>query len=699
MPRAKKYSLKPQATLAILIGISEYEDFQDVTSAPNNVHELAKVLQDESIVGIPPENIYTITEGSSAEIKEQLFDLTEGQREAGITTLILYFAGHGYRRPGKDYYLVAKDSKKRLLRLDGTTGIAYNSVKQIIGESGIPQSIILLDACYSGAITMGDRGSIEEMKLKGSYVISSSDGHEVSYFDPEQKHTLFTGELLAILKNGLPLKQEKITLEQLYAALSDAVRSRNAEMSPQHQVSKEITGTNYLFFRNRQYNAKAQRREEIEAFILKGDLFLEGKGFWDADYQYLKAKELSEEYELADEYGDVLDHKKEKLRIAEELARKWKQERKQLGKWKRSTIPAWLRSLDRQKVIGSVLILLVMAILGPMIYNAVGGNGEEGRQPDKPVAASNSTSTPFDNMGTTSSVSVAVRDTPLSAQTEGIASKETKNGESSAQNQDSKPNKEDPPTPVEIPKAEKDEPLTKSNKEDGIIAQMERNMVTVYGGQFTMGCTEEQGDDCFDSEKRLNPLHTNTFQINKYEVTQEEWRAVMGSDPKELSFSGCDKCPVERVSWNDVQEFIKKLNAKTGKHYRLPSEAEWEYAARGGQKSKDHKYAGSRDLGSVGWYSSNSGSKTHPVGTLGDNELGLHDMSGNVWEWCQDHWHSSYAGAPADGTAWEDADGVYRVLRGGSWNGRARLCRVAGRNLMRPINRHGNVGFRLAHSS
>jgi formylglycine-generating enzyme required for sulfatase activity len=215
-------------------------------------------------------------------------------------------------------------------------------------------------------------------------------------------------------------------------------------------------------------------------------------------------------------------------------------------------------------------------------------------------------------------------------------------------------------------------------------------MVFVQGGTFTMGCTFEQGSDCSSDEKPSHSVTLSDYYIGKFEVTQKQWRVIMGSDPPELYFKGCDDCPVERVSWNDAQEFITKLNSKTGKTYRLPTEAEWEYAARGGSKSVGYKYSGSNNIDEVAWYSDNSGSKTHPVGQKKANELGIYDMSGNVWEWCSD-WFKGYPGS----SGVTDYTGSYRVNRGGSWNRSAINCRSANRSGGTPDNRSSSIGFRL----
>jgi formylglycine-generating enzyme required for sulfatase activity len=212
--------------------------------------------------------------------------------------------------------------------------------------------------------------------------------------------------------------------------------------------------------------------------------------------------------------------------------------------------------------------------------------------------------------------------------------------------------------------------------------------VKVKGGTFTMGCTSEQGSDCYDDEKPAHQVTLSGFYIGKYEVTQKQWRDVMGSDPPELFFKGCDDCPVEDVSWNDVQEFIAKLNSKTGKTYRLPTEAEWEYAARGGNKSNGFKYSGSNNIDDVAWYDGNSGSKTHPVGQKKANELGIYDMSGNVLEWCID-WYKGYPGS----TDVDDYTGPDHVIRGGCWV--ACGCTSATSHYYGHSFRYNSFGFRL----
>ncbi|MBD5297192.1 MAG: formylglycine-generating enzyme family protein [Bacteroides sp.] len=208
-------------------------------------------------------------------------------------------------------------------------------------------------------------------------------------------------------------------------------------------------------------------------------------------------------------------------------------------------------------------------------------------------------------------------------------------------------------------------------------------MVRVDGGSFMMGSYNGDSDE--------QPVHSetvSTFYIGKTEVTQALWTAVMGSNP---SYFKGPNLPVEMVSWNDCQEFIDRLNRITGRNFRLPTEAEWEYAARGGNRSRGYDYSGSNNLQSVGWYDGNSGGSTHPVGSKLDNELGLYDMSGNVWEWTSDLWSSNYSSYRNGGSS-----GSNRVCRGGSYFSSARYCRSAFRNYYDSGNRYRDLGFRLA---
>jgi len=242
----------------------------------------------------------------------------------------------------------------------------------------------------------------------------------------------------------------------------------------------------------------------------------------------------------------------------------------------------------------------------------------------------------------------------------------------------------------------RDNPVENPKKDD-LTNSVGMEFVLIPAGEFDMGSPDgEEGR--FDEE---GPVHrvkiSKPFYFGKYVVTQKQWKEVRGKNPSQ--FGGCDDCPVENVSWDDLQGFIKRLNKKedTDK-YRLPTEAEWEYAARAGTSTRYSFGDDESMLGEYAWYDENSGEKTHPVGEKKPNPWGLYDIHGNVWEWVQDRWHENYDGAPLDGSAWESGGSGRRIQRGGGWHTSARRCRSANRIGYTPDIRFYNIGVRLVRS-
>ena len=274
---------------------------------------------------------------------------------------------------------------------------------------------------------------------------------------------------------------------------------------------------------------------------------------------------------------------------------------------------------------------------------------------------------------------------------------------------DSKPDpKPDPkPKPKPTPKAH---PETYPPKVEAIstnkgmlfkIGNVSFEMVRVEGGIFTMGATAEQGSDAYSDEKPTHQVTLSFYSIGKTEVTQALWQAVMGKSVSQIAsengwntYGVGSNYPMYYISYEDCQTFIRKLNALTGKNFRLPTEAEWEFAARGGNNSCVYKYSGSNTLSNVAWYDDNSSNKTHPVATKAPNELGIYDMSGNVWEWCSD-WKGAYSSSSQYNPTGPNR-GSFCVLRGGSWSNNARLCRGSYRLYYLPTRRIDDLGLRLA---
>ena len=221
-------------------------------------------------------------------------------------------------------------------------------------------------------------------------------------------------------------------------------------------------------------------------------------------------------------------------------------------------------------------------------------------------------------------------------------------------------------------------------------------MLRVEGGTFMMGAME-QDDDAYNDEKPQHKVTLDDYYIGETQVTQALWQAVMGVNPS--NWEG-DDLPVEMISWNDCKEFIKKLNQLTGRTFALPTEAQWEFAARGGNCSRGYKYAGSNNLSEVAWFKGNKvdGSIIHPVAQKQSNELGLYDMSGHLWEWCSD-WYGDYSSLPQHNPQGATS-GNLCVLRGGAWFDEAKYCRVSSRGCWHPndLILDPDVGLRLALS-
>ncbi|WP_130472627.1 formylglycine-generating enzyme family protein [Candidatus Magnetaquicoccus inordinatus] len=218
-------------------------------------------------------------------------------------------------------------------------------------------------------------------------------------------------------------------------------------------------------------------------------------------------------------------------------------------------------------------------------------------------------------------------------------------------------------------------------------------LVNVPGGTFSMGCNLEWNDRCFDNEKPAHEVTLSAFRIGRSEVTQEQWRKVMGEDPADLSAKDCGgDCPVDSVAWDDVQEFIKKLNSMGEHKYRLPTEAEWEYACRSG--GKEEIYSGANTADTVAWYNDNSKRELHPVGKRSANGFAVSDMSGNVWEWVQDIYGAYAAAAATDPVV--ESGGSDRIFRGGYFGSVSRHLRCTMRNRGSSSMKVNAIGFRLA---
>ena len=226
-----------------------------------------------------------------------------------------------------------------------------------------------------------------------------------------------------------------------------------------------------------------------------------------------------------------------------------------------------------------------------------------------------------------------------------------------------------------------------------VLSQLEKKMISISGGSFQMGCSEDKDSDCSANEQPAYQVKVSSFKLSKHEVTQAEWEEVMGNNP---SSKKCSTCPVHNISYEEAEKFISQLNKRTKKRYRLPTEAEWEFAAKGGTKNRGGIYAGGSQVSSVAWFKDNASGGVQKVGTKKANELGLYDMSGNTWEWTAGCYAKSYSGAPNNGKAQTKGDCNAAVLRGGSYNFEAKNCRNTNRRRWDKTRKKSDFSFRLA---
>lgn len=241
----------------------------------------------------------------------------------------------------------------------------------------------------------------------------------------------------------------------------------------------------------------------------------------------------------------------------------------------------------------------------------------------------------------------------------------------------------------------KQQPVPLLQPSPTITSKLAGEFVWVQGGEFTMGCTTKESG-CSEIERPAHKVELTGFYIGKYEVTQAQWKAVMGDNPS--AFRGCPKCPVENVSWEDAQRMVSLLNKKEkGAKFRLPTEAEWEYAARGGIRPDSTPYAGSPVLDTVAWYAANAGKRSHVVGGKRPNSLGIYDMSGNVTEWCKDNM-GPYSASKVRNPYVETA-GDYRIARGGSWQITSPFCTVFARFSSKQTSGSSTIGLRLVREN
>jgi formylglycine-generating enzyme required for sulfatase activity len=701
------------AKIALLIGVSEYEPGLDgLPSAVNDVTAMQQVLTNPNMGEFVDAAVTVLSNPARQAMEDAIYNLFANRQRDDL--VLLYFSGHGVVDDGGEFYFASRFTRKEKGRLVPTTATAARSVCDWMGTSRSQHKVIILDSCFSGAFAKGvkakDSGSVNPAQFlgsKGTAILTASTSTQYALTQEGFDLSVYTHYLVEGIRTGGADQDDDgfIGMEELHTYASSKVKEAAPAMTPEFYPVKE--GYKILLAKSPKDDPKLRYRKQVKLLAEE-----EGGDFSFINRSYLN--ELQHNLELLPDDAAAIETeelepyrqrraKVERYRTVFEgaIAKQYPlNERDHLGLQRLQQLLS-LRDEDVAVIEAPLLaqkqteyenppeILRSsrdIKIATPAInrrqlikWGGFGGGGLvitwivsqiSQRQPSSPSVSVDSPSVAFQ---------------PVSSAFQTVLVDER--GKVTQR----------PSHQAEFVK----EPLG-----NGI----ELELVSIAAGSFQMGSPSTEAESTVN-ERSQHPVMLKSFFMGKYSVTQAQWNAVAALPqikiplkPNPSYFRG-NNLPVETVSWDDAAEFCARLSRNQGREYRLPTEAEWEYACRGGTKTPFHfgatiapelaNYDGRTAYvqGPKGVYRQ----RTTEVGSFNvANAYGLYDMHGNVWEWCQDHWHDSYEGSPTDGSAWiTGGDASKRVLRGGSWGNSPRRCRSASRFNTTPSYRDSDVGFRV----
>lgn len=698
------------AKIALLIGVSEYKPgLNPLPGAVKDVEAMRRVLAHPEMGGFAEGNITVLKNPQRQEMEEEIYRLFANRQKKDL--LLFYFSGHGIKDESGRLYLSTRSTRKENGRLVKPSAVAASFLHESINESKSYRQVLILDCCFSGAIAQGltvkDDGSVnvrEHLGGKGRAILTASTSTQYSFEQEGSELSVYTRYLVEGIEKGAADQDGDgwISVDELHDYASIKVTEAAPAMTPKFYPVEE--GYRIRLAKSPKNDPRVKYRKEFD-YIARED---EGEIAY-GNRLYLN--ELRNSLELSPTEVDAIESEVlEPFRKRQEKLKCYEQAFFQLIQWQQYTLCENDRNgLKRLQTILNLrdedIALIEERVLAPKKaeYECNLTQAEQREQKaerlkrqqeakkrrqelDQSKQQLTATSSPAPN----SQTRIKTQPFKFEVATLSIIKKPGWFGEKVTR---------------EINRSRGRAESFAEDLGNGVRLEM----VTIPSGTFLMGSPESEPERAKDE----GPQHTviiQPFFMGKFPVTQAQWQAVasfpkvnIDLDPDPSYFKGANR-PVEQVSWFEAIEFCARLSKAAGRKYRLPSEAQWEYACRAGTTTSFHfGETISPDLANYdGNYTYASGSKgiyrrqTTEVGRFSANTFGLYDMHGNVREWCADHWHDSYEGAPTDGSVWlSENENNYRMLRGGSWYLNPWNCRSASRNGYIPDDHHDNLGFRV----
>ncbi|MCC5638619.1 SUMF1/EgtB/PvdO family nonheme iron enzyme [Nostoc sp. CHAB 5844] len=675
------------AKVALLIGISEYQEptLAPLPNAVNDVEAMQRVLLNPEMGGF--DDVKVLKNPQRQEMEDAIYNLCGDRQKEDL--LLFYFSGHGITIGSGDFYFSSSITKKNKGTLVLPTAVAATSVHRYMNDSKSKRQVVILDCCFSAAFAKGlttkDSGNIDlqqQLGGEGRAILTATTSTQYAFESDGLDLSIYTHYLVEGIEKGAADKDEDglIAVDELHDYAKSKVQEASPAMTPELYYIKK--GEPIILAKSPKDDPQLKYRKEVEKIALEDEGEISG-------VKRISLNVLRNNWGLSVDDTNAIEFEVfEPYRKRQEKLQTYEQALSEIKKY-----PPSPKDRNDLKYLQNILSLRDEDV-APIEQRVFAPKEIEYQRQQEAERLHQ------EQQNKKSSPDIQTRNFEFDSATITLKSSGFLGmGKKSC----------------EINRSRGRAEFFAEELGNGVVLEM----VEIPGGKFLMGSPESE-EGRYDSESPQHTVTVQPFFMGKFPVTQAQWRAVAGFDkvnidlnPDPSNFKGANR-PVECVSWNDAVEFCARLSKKTGKIYRLPSEAEWEYACRA--KTTTPFYCGetvTTDLANYRGTDWEYQGKTYPgnyaqgpkgeyrqqttdVGKFSANPFGLFDMCGNVWEWCQDEWHKNYNNAPTDGSSWlVDNDNPSRLLRGGSWGNYPWFCRSADRGRLARDNWFNYVGFRV----